>query len=109
MTPFLSAVAQYYVDSLAPADWERTVFVFPNHRSSVFFSNALCSVLGRSETNGEKVIFGLRITTLGDLLRKGADLSVADQVTLRCELYRAYKEVVSANGDEQGASRYIAT
>ena len=103
MTPFLSAVAQYYVDSLAPADWERTVFVFPNHRSSVFFSNALCSVLGRSETNGEKVIFGLRITTLGDLLRKGADLSVADQVTLRCELYRAYKEVVSANGDEQGA------
>lgn len=105
MSSFLSAVAQYYLDSLAPEEWERTVFVFPNHRSSVFFSNALCSLLGDVEpTDSHKVIFGLRTTTLGDLLRNGSDLSVADQVTLRCELYRAYKEVTAKADGRQDAS-----
>lgn len=102
MSSFLSSVARYYLDLLTQDEWERTVFVFPNHRSSVFFSNALCSLLGETEPAGShKVIFGLRVTTFGDLLRKGQDLSVADQVTLRCELYRAYKEVTSRTHGQQ--------
>ncbi len=74
------------------------MFVFPNQRSGVFFANTLCSVLGESGIKGPNgVIFGLNITTLGDLLRKGSVCSVADQVTLRCELYKAYKEVFESD------------
>lgn len=99
-TSFLSSVAKYYLDRLTPAEWEHTVFVFPNHRSSVFFSNALCVLLGEQEPAGShKVIFGLRTTTLGDLLRSGTNLTVADQVTLRCELFKAYKEVTAKPQD----------
>ncbi len=108
---FLSAVAQYFVDRLESSQWEKTVFVFPNQRSGVFFANTLCSVLGENGVSGSNgVIFGLNITTLGDLLRKGSDYSVADQVTLRCELYKAYKEVEGQvcqqdNGSEDASSR----
>lgn len=106
---FLSSIARYYVDRLTPAEWERTVFVFPNHRSSVFFSNALCELLGQMEPqDSHKVIFGLRLTTLGDLLRKGTDLSVADQVTLRCELYRAYKAVTADPADVADSTNHDA-
>lgn len=103
MASFLSSVAEYFLDSLAPDEWERTIFVFPNHRSSVFFSNALCELLGHREPAGsQRVIFGLRVTTLGDLLRNGTDLQVADQVTLRCELYRAYKEATARQEADGG-------
>lgn len=106
---FLSAVAQYYVDRLESSQWEKTVFVFPNQRSGVFFANTLCSVLGENGVKGPNgVIFGLNITTLGDLLRKGSDFAVADQVTLRCELYKAYVEVEdgmgASNNESEGTS-----
>lgn len=100
---FLSSIARHFVETLQPRDWVKTKFVFPNHRSGVFFSNSICQILEeKRDANPDYVIFGLHVTTLGDLLRTGTDLEVADQVTLRCELYKAYKEAYIERAEQTG-------
>ena len=91
---FLKSVAKYYIRQLPLDEWSRTVFVFPNHRSSVFFSDAVSRQLSVLKRAGKPhIIFGLNISTIGDLLLNGGGLRVADQVTLRCELYDTYRKM----------------
>lgn len=91
---FLKSVAKYYIRQLPLEEWSRTVFVFPNHRSSVFFSDAVSRQLSVLKRAGRPhIIFGLNISTIGDLLLSGGGLRVADQVTLRCELYDTYRKM----------------
>lgn len=92
---FLKSVAKHYIRQLPLNEWDKTVFVFPNHRSSVFFTDAVSRQLAVLKRAGKPhVIFGLNTTTLGDLIVGGSGLKVADQVTLRCELYDTYKSTL---------------
>lgn len=93
---FLKSVAKYYIRQLPIDEWNKTVFVFPNHRSSIFFTDAVSRQLAVLERAGKPhVIFGLNTTTLGDLIVGGSGLRMADQVTLHCELYDAYKSTLA--------------
>lgn len=92
---FLHSVARLFVRQLSPDRWPDTIFVFPNHRSSVFFADALSSQLAvLKRANKPHVIFGLHTTTLADLLLQGSNLHIADPLTLRCELYDVYKSLL---------------
>ncbi|MBP5365377.1 MAG: PD-(D/E)XK nuclease family protein [Bacteroidales bacterium] len=84
---FLSSVAEYYVRKYPDSDWNRLHFVFPSHRSGVFFKNALQSCLG------DRVIVGLRIMTIDDFFNSHSELKTADDLTLTFELFRIYKRV----------------
>lgn len=102
---FLKSVAKHYVRHLPQDEWDKTVFVFPNHRSGVFFADAVSGQMAVLRRAGRPhVIFGLNVTTLGDLVAKGGGLRIADQVTLRCELYDAYKQI-----DDQGVGMRFET
>lgn len=92
---FLKSVAKYFIRQLPLQQWQDTIFVFPNHRSSVFFSDAISrqlAVLQRAQK--PHVILGLQTTTLADLLLRGSNLQIADSVTLRCQLYDTYKSIL---------------
>lgn len=96
---FLKSVAKHYVRRLSQGEWAKTVFVFPNHRSGVFFSDAVSGQMAVLRRAGRPhVAFGLNVTTLGDLVAKGGGLRIADQVTLRCELYDAYRHIDTPEG-----------
>lgn len=96
---FLKSVAKHYVRRLSQGEWAKTVFVFPNHRSGVFFSDAVSGQMAVLRRAGRPhVVFGLNVTTLGDLVAKGGGLRIADQVTLRCELYDAYRHIDTSEG-----------
>ncbi len=93
---FLHSVARIFIRQLSPDRWPNTIFVFPNHRSSVFFADALSAQLAAlKRANKPHVIFGLHTTTLADLLLQGSNLHIADPLTLRCELYNVYKSLLT--------------
>ncbi len=106
---FIKSIAKYFVEKYAPKEWENLVFVFPNHRSSVFFSNAVSDLMQAcTRLHKPSVIFGIHITTMGDLLAKNSNLKVADQMTLRCKLYEAYRAVSAGETDIMPFERFYS-
>ena len=92
---FLKTVAKYFIRQLPQQKWQDTIFVFPNHRSSVFFSDAISRQLAvLQRAHKPHVILGLQTTTLADLLLRGSNLQIADPVTLKCQLYDTYKSIL---------------
>lgn len=92
---FLESVAQYYVERKSEADWTDLCFVFPSHRAGVFFKNALRRQIG------ERIIYGLRIATIDELIGRNDTLQQADKLTLCFELYNTYCDVFR---DAEGAN-----
>lgn len=84
---FLESVAQYYLARKSEADWTDLCFVFPSHRAGVFFKNALRRQIGN------RIIFGLRIVTIDELIGSNETLQQADKLTLCFELYKTYCDV----------------
>ncbi len=86
---FLHAVARYQLSLRPVNDWSHVHFVFPNRRSGLFFARALNDI----NRHNPRTIFGLDIQTMGDMLASRSKLSLADPLTLACELYLAYSDV----------------
>lgn len=83
---FLQSVAKYYTDN-ASTDWSRMCFVFPSHRASTFFRQALRRELG------DRVLFGVKMVTISDLVQEWSGMTVADSLTLSFELYKVYRQL----------------
>ncbi len=84
---FLQSVAHYFLQHEESHDWSKTHFIFPSHRAGLFFRDALRKELGN------RIIFGLNVSTISDFVSTRANLVVADRLTLIFELYSVYKDI----------------
>ena len=86
MEPFLKQVAGHYY----PAnDLDKRCFVFPNRRSSVFFSRFLSEAVA----GGERPVFLPRMYTMDAFFSYMYGAEATDRVSLLLELYDCYREV----------------
>ena len=84
MTPFLKQVADHYLNR---TDISRKCFIFPNRRSSVFFTKYLSeAVAGR-----DCPIVAPKMLTINDLFSKLGGRRILDRVRLLLELYESYR------------------
>lgn len=92
---FLQSVASYYVAHKKESDWNDLCFVFTSHRAGVIFRKALQKAMGK------RVIIGLQVKTINELIAEKSKLIVADNLTLTFELYKVYHDEVFADLDPQ--------
>ena len=89
---FLYSVVDDQLRQAESYDWSSVYFVFPNRRAGVFFSDTVSRWL--KDNNREATVFGLNVTTMGDLLLGDSKDVVGDRMTLSCKLYEAYCECI---------------
>lgn len=90
---FLESVAKYYFQK-SDGDFQQIQFVFPSHRAAVFFTKYIRALIT------DRPIFGLKILTINELFAKHSNLTVADNITLMFELYKAYCKVYKNEKNE---------
>lgn len=92
MKPFLRQVVDHYFTTS-----DTTLFVFPNHRSEIFFQSYFEEKMLEEESL--KVMMMPRHTSIADLFATLDNNSkLADQITLLTELYEVYASVKTAHG-----------
>lgn len=83
---FLQQVAQHYARLAGTAEWQKTVFVFPNRRAGLFFLKYLAQEVG-------KPVFSPSVITISQLFESLSAYEKADPVDLLFRLYHIYNEV----------------
>ena len=83
MTPFLKQVTLHCFGN---CDFSKTMFIFPNRRSMVFFKEHL----RRTAAESSRTTMLPRMTTVSDFYSKVSGGFVADRITLLSQLYDCY-------------------
>lgn len=82
MTPFLYRIADTFYKTYGN-DLQRTAFIFPNRRSSIFFRHYLAQIAG-------KPIFSPPIYTINNFMQELSGMQLADRTELLFTLYEEY-------------------
>lgn len=82
MIPFLYRIADTFYKTYGN-ELQRTTFIFPNRRSSIFFRHYLAQVAG-------KPLFSPPIYTINNFMLELSDFQLADHIELLFILYEEY-------------------
>lgn len=85
MTPFLYRIADTFYKNYGK-DLQRTAFIFPNRRSSIFFRHYLAQIAG-------KPIFSPPIYTINNFMQELSGMQLADHTELLFILYEEYLQL----------------
>lgn len=96
MTPFLYRIADTFYKTYGN-ELQRTAFIFPNRRSSIFFRHYLAQVAG-------KPLFSPPIYTINNFMLELSDFQLADHIEL---LFILYEEYIRLKKSDESFDKFV--
>lgn len=87
MIPFLKQVAKHYYER---GDIQKRCFVFPNHRSMIFFRKYLCEEVSAS---GNLPLAAPQMLSISEFFSRLSGMTVSGRIRLLVELYECYSRL----------------
>jgi hypothetical protein len=87
MIPFLKQVAKHYYKR---GDIQKRCFVFPNHRSMIFFRKYLCEEVSAS---GNLPLAAPQMLSISEFFSRLSGMTVSGRIRLLVELYECYSRL----------------